>query len=91
MGEQEQRRERLRTSDFILYKRERATHCECACFVHEIREMWGIWGCAWFGFGIWATRRQERKLLQGFGADLGCSMIHSRVVRVVEVLSMYKR
>ena len=41
--------------------------------------------------GIWATRRQERKLLKGFGADLGCNMIHSRVVRVVEVLSMYKR
>ena len=33
-----------------LYKRERAAHCECACFVHEIRGMWGIWGCAWFGF-----------------------------------------
>ena len=41
--------------------------------------------------GTWATRRQERKLLKGFGADLGCDMIHSRVVRVVEVLSMYKR
>ena len=55
--------------------------------------MWGIWGCAWFGFRNLGYEEAREETPKGFRGRswVYSNMIHSRVVGVVDVLSMYKR